>query len=78
MLKTTYDNTNSGLLFKQDIRDNPRRPPLKGFLDVEGVEYNVSIWPMRNSDGSARVSKEGEQMYKIIVEPKDGQERVPT
>ena len=73
----SYDNTNSGLLFKQDLKENPKRPPLKGFLDVEGVQYNVAIWPMRNKDGSARVSRNGEQMYSIKVEPKDGQERVP-
>jgi len=71
-----FDNTNSGLLFKKD-RKTTKHPALTGFLDVEGVQYNVSVWPMKHQDGSAKVSKKGEQMYSIKVEAQDGQERVP-
>jgi hypothetical protein len=40
----SYDNTNTGILFKNDIGDNPKRPAYKGKIDVDGKEYQLAGW----------------------------------
>lgn len=39
-----YDKTNTGVLFKNDKGDNPKRPDRTGTIDIEGVEYRLSGW----------------------------------
>ena len=39
-----YDNTNSGVLFKNDKGDNDKRPDMTGTLDFEGIEIRVAAW----------------------------------
>lgn len=39
-----YDNTNSGVLFKNDKGDNEKRPDMTGTLDFEGIEIRVAAW----------------------------------
>lgn len=41
---STYDNTNSGAIFKNDRKEKDTHPDYKGSLNVEGVEYWVSSW----------------------------------
>lgn len=62
----TYDNTNSGIISRNDKGDNPNRPDYKGSLDVEGVQYWIAGWVRkRNSDGrpflSIRIEKKEKQ-----------------
>ena len=59
----TYDNTNSGVLFKNDKGDNPKRPDYRGSLNVGGVEYNISGW-IRKSQ------KTGDSFLSLKIEPK--------
>ena len=48
-----YDNTNTGIIAKNDRKTEDKHPDLKGSLNVEGREYWVSGWrKTRNSDGS--------------------------
>ena len=44
-----YDDTNTISLWKNDVGDNPKRPILRGTVNIEGTEYKVSLWK-RNSD----------------------------
>jgi hypothetical protein len=39
-----YNNENTGILFKNDTGDNPKRPAYKGKIDVGGVEYKLAGW----------------------------------
>lgn len=39
-----YDNTNRGVLFKNDQKGNPKRPQYRGTINVEGTEMNLSAW----------------------------------
>lgn len=40
----SYDNTNTGALFKNDRKEDARHPDYKGSINIEGVEYWVSAW----------------------------------
>jgi len=46
-----YNNENTGILFKNDTGDNPKRPAYKGKLDVGGVEYKLAGWIREGKNG---------------------------
>ena len=46
-----YSNENTGVLFKNDTGDNPKRPAYKGKLDVGGVEYKLAGWIREGKSG---------------------------
>jgi hypothetical protein len=46
-----YSNENTGVLFKNDTGDNPKRPAYKGKLDVGGVEYKLAGWIREGKNG---------------------------
>lgn len=59
-----YDNTNRGVLFKNDAaKENPKRPAYRGSLNVGGTDYNLSAW-IRES------KKDGSKYMSLSVEPK--------
>lgn len=39
-----YDNTNKVAIFKHDQKGNDKAPMYKGTLNVEGKEYEISLW----------------------------------
>jgi hypothetical protein len=39
-----YDNTNSGVLFKNKNKTSDRQPDYRGNIDVEGTTYWISGW----------------------------------
>ena len=48
---SNYDNTNRGVLFKNDRKEKDTHPNMKGSINVEGVEYWVSAWTKEGSNG---------------------------
>lgn len=46
-----YDDTNSGVLFRNDKEGNDKRPDHKGKLNVEGKEYEIAAWERIPSKG---------------------------
>ena len=67
---TTYDNTNSGTLFKNDKKAKDTDPAYKGQINVEGKEYWMSSW--------VKTSKQGASFMSIKLTPKDRQSSEPT
>jgi hypothetical protein len=59
----SYDNTNKGVLFKNDQGGNPKRPQYRGSLNVDGVEYNISAW-------IKEAKKDGSKFMSLSIEPK--------
>lgn len=43
-MNKTYDNTNSGALFKNNRREKSTHPEFTGKLNVGGVEYYLNGW----------------------------------
>lgn len=59
---TTYDNTNSGALFKNDKQGNEKRPDYNGSLNVNGQDFWISAWLKEGKNG---------KFMSLSVKPKD-------
>ncbi len=48
---SNYDNTNSGVLFKNDKKGNEKAPDYKGKVNIEGKEKELLDWMRANGVG---------------------------
>jgi hypothetical protein len=60
---TTYDNTNTGILFRNDRRENERQPEFTGTINVDGIEYWLSAWVKASK-------KDGRKFFSLAIKPK--------
>ena len=60
----SYDNTNSGILSRNDRKEQPNHPDFKGSLNVDGRDYWLSGWVKERKDGSGK-------FFSLSVKPKD-------
>jgi len=60
-----YDNTNTGILFKNDVGDNPKRPVYRGNIDINGAKYDIAGWVREGKNGKKFISLK-------VEEPKEG------
>jgi uncharacterized protein (DUF736 family) len=58
-----YDNTNRGVLFKNDKKETDNHPDYTGSLDVDGDEFFLSAW--------IKTSKAGKKFMSLSVKPKE-------
>lgn len=63
-----YDNTNRGVLFKNDRKEEDNHPDYKGSVNVDGVEFWLSAW--------IRDGKNGKFMS-LSVKPKEVRQQQP-
>lgn len=47
-----YDRTNTGIISKNDRKQQDSHPDIRGDLNVEGVDYWISGWQKKRKDGS--------------------------
>jgi uncharacterized protein (DUF736 family) len=64
-----YDNTNRGVLFKNDKKETDNHPDYTGSLDVDGDEFFLSAW--------IKTSKAGKKFMSLSVKLKDMSKPVP-
>jgi hypothetical protein len=60
-----YDNTNKGILGRNDRKTLDTHPDFSGSINVEGREFWLSGWIKERKDGSGR-------FFSLSVKPKDG------
>ena len=60
-----YDNTNRGVMFKNDRKEKETHPDLKGSINIDGKEFWLSGW--------SRVTGKGDKMLSLSVTPKESQ-----
>lgn len=54
-----YDNSNRGVLFRNEERRNDRSPEYTGTLNIMGKEYRLSAW--------IKESKAGKKFFSLSV-----------
>lgn len=62
-----YDNRNTGMLARNDRKEQPNHPDYRGTINVDGVEYWLSGWL---KEGKAGGKMEGRKFFSLSVEPK--------
>lgn len=58
-----YDNTNRGVLFRNDKKESEKHPDFTGSIDVGGVDHYLSAW--------VKESKNGKKFFSLSVKAKD-------
>ena len=67
---TDFDNTNRGVLFKNDRKtEGDKKPEYTGSLNVDGVEFFLDAW--------LKVGKSGAKFMSVSVKRKDKQTTAP-
>lgn len=46
-----YDNTNAGILFKNDKRGNDKAPDYSGKINVNGTDMRLAAWVKEGKNG---------------------------
>jgi len=64
-----YDDTNRGVLFRNDRKENDTQPDMTGKVDVEGKEYRLAGW--------TKESKAGKKFLSLAVTPSEEQPAAP-
>ena len=49
-----YDNNNSGIISKNDRKEQPNHPDYKGSAEVSGTKFWISAWIKERKDGSGK------------------------
>jgi hypothetical protein len=65
-----YDNTNSGMIARNENRKTDNHPEFSGSLNVEGVDYWVSAWVNEGKPGG---KMEGKKYFSIKITRKEQQ-----
>ena len=66
-----YDNTNTGILTRNDKQGNENRPDYRGSINVDGVEYWLSAWIKEGRDGTKLA---GQKYMSLSVQPKEARQ----
>jgi hypothetical protein len=64
----SYDNTNSGMLSRNEKKEKDTHPDFKGAINVEGREYWLSAWVKEGKPGG---KMEGRKYFSLSVTPKN-------
>ena len=67
-----YDNTNSGLLAKNDRKEKDTHPDYRGKINVDGQDYWLSAWIKVGREGS---KLSGQKYFSLSVTPVEEQAR---
>ena len=67
---TAYDQTNSGILSRNERKEQPNHPDFTGSLNVNGTDYWLNGWVKEKKDGSGK-------FFSLSVRPKDAAKAAP-
>ena len=67
-----YDNTNTGMLKRNDRKESDKHPDYKGVINVEGTDYWMSAWIKVGKEGGKLA---GQKYFSIALQPVEEQSR---
>lgn len=70
----SFDNTNSGILARNERKAQPNHPDFTGTINVAGVDYWLSAW---TKDGKPGSKMDGKRFFSLSVKPKDAPAAAP-
>ena len=71
---SSYENTNSGLLARNERKEKDTHPDYTGSINVDGVEFWLSGWVKEGRDGT---KLEGKKYFSLSVRKKDAPAAAP-
>lgn len=71
---TPYDNTNKGLLKRNDNRKKDTHPEYNGSINVDGVDYWLAGWVKVGREGTKLA---GQKFFSLELTPKEEQQSQP-
>lgn len=66
-----YDNTNTGILARNERKGKDTHPDLQGSINVDGKEYWLSAWSKRGKSGKL----EGKPFFSLAIKPKEDRQQ---
>jgi hypothetical protein len=67
-----YDN-NMEIILSKVASDNPKAPPLRVTMEINGQKYKAGLWVWDRKDGTKVTDKDGNAKYKGKLEIDDYQ-----
>jgi hypothetical protein len=61
-----YDDTNKGVLFRNEQKQKDNQPDMTGKVNVDGVEFRVAAW-------TREAKSSGKKFLSLAVEPAEQQ-----
>lgn len=61
-------NENSGLIFKNDRKENANHPDYKGSVNIKGVQMDIALWVNQNERGKFMSAKFSEPYEKSFAD----------
>lgn len=65
-----YDNTNRGVLFKNDRKETDNHPDYTGRIDIDGKEYFLSAWIKEGKKGKFMSLSRGKAVDEVVGQAK--------
>lgn len=50
-MEKQFDNTNRGVIFKNDNKKEDKHPDYRGKINVDGKDKEISLWIRKSNDG---------------------------
>ena len=68
-----YDNTNTGVLFKNVKKEKESQPDYRGELNVDGKQKEIAAWIKMSRTGTKFLSIKVSELYKMTERPRQEQ-----